>query len=46
MAARAPANNPMQTVHMRCGLNRATADYMISDQGFDTTEELLMVLTP
>ena len=42
MAGRAPAVNQMRTALMRCGLNRVTADYMIGDQGFDSTEELLM----
>ena len=42
MAGRPPINNPMRAALMRCGLNRATADYMIGDQGFDTVEELLM----
>ena len=41
MAGHAPAINQMQNALIRCGLNRGTADYMIVDQGFDSTEELL-----
>jgi hypothetical protein len=28
---------------MRCGLNQATAEYVIEAQGYDSTEELVMV---
>ncbi len=28
---------------MRCGLNQAMSIYMMDDQGFDSTEELLML---
>ena len=39
MAAAAIA---MRAAYMRCGLNAETADYIIEDQGIDSTEELLM----
>ena len=32
----------MRNALMRCGLNQATSDYMMDEQGFDSTEELLM----
>ena len=32
----------MRNALMRCGLNQATSTYMMDEQGFDSTEELLM----
>lgn len=32
----------MRAALMRCGLNQATAEYVMDDQGFDSVEELLM----
>ena len=32
----------MRNALMRCGLNQATSEYMMEDQGIDSTEELLM----
>jgi hypothetical protein len=32
----------MRAALMRCGLNQATADYVMDEQGYDTPEELLM----
>jgi hypothetical protein len=42
MAGRAPAVNQIRTALTSCGLNRATAYYMIGNQGFDSMGELLM----
>jgi hypothetical protein len=39
MAAAAIA---MRAAYLRCGLNAETADYIMEDQGIDSTEELLM----
>ena len=32
----------MRAAMQRCGLNQTTANYIMEDEGFDTTEELLM----
>jgi hypothetical protein len=33
----------MRAALVRCGLNQTTANYVMTDQGFDSAEELLMV---
>ena len=32
----------MRNALMRCGLNHETCEYVMGEQGFDSTEELLM----
>jgi hypothetical protein len=32
----------MRAALMRCGLNHTTADYVMNEQGYDTSEELMM----
>ena len=32
----------MRNALMRCGLNQVTSEYVMDEQGFDSTEELLM----
>ena len=33
----------MRAALMRCGLNQATADYVMNEQGYDSLEELMLV---
>ena len=32
----------MRAALMRCGLNQATADYVMNKQGYDSPEELML----